>query len=154
MVQTTGALSFTKARVFISDDVGVSWKDVTSYGASIAIGGGERAGGEQNTYDGPIPVIKAGKRAGTTLTCRFVYTEGADPHPFETLRAVHETDDGAIEVQYAPEAGGFWYHADAGSYLENLLYPGGEAKPGDIVMSEFVVKCASLTKASASIAAD
>ena len=155
MTQTTGGLSFYKAVVFISDDVGVSWNDITGYSASVAVSGGERNIGEQNTGDGVTPIVKGGDRAGTEVTVRFVYTEGADPEPFESLRAVHESAGGAIEIQWAPSGGGatIWFHSDA-AILKNLTYPGGEHGTGEVVMCEFVVACAALTKAATSIAAD
>lgn len=155
MTQTTAGLSFTAAQVWISDDVGVGWIDLGPHFASVAVSGGERATGEQNTGDGTLPIVKGGDRASTDVTVRFVYTEGADPEPFETLRAVHEGATGAIEMQYAVSGGAseVWFHADEGSILTNLSYPGGEAGDGAVVMCEFVVKCAALTKAAASIAA-
>lgn len=155
MTQTTAGLSFVAAKVFISDDVGVGWINLSPYASSVATGGGERAKGEQNTLDGAVPIVKGGDRAGSTLTVRFIYTEEADPKPFDALRIVHESANPALHVQYAPggipAAGetGFWFHADG--ILTNLTYPGGEAGPGDLILCEFVVACAELAKADASI---
>lgn len=154
MTQTTAGLSFVAAKVFVSDDVGVSWEDLTPYGASVATSGGERSTGEVNTLDGVLPIVKGGDRASSTVTVRFVYTESADPHPFALLEAVH-AGDGEMELQWGPAGaggGGFWFHADA-AILTNLTYPGGDAGTGDPIVCEFVVKTAALTKAAASIAA-
>lgn len=155
MAQTTEGLAFTKATVWYSDDAKATWVNISSHGAAVAPGGGERSAGEQNTFDGVTPIVKAGDRAATTLTVRFVYTEEDDPKPFDALRIVHESATAAVHVQYAPggipAAGetGFWFHADG--ILTNLTYPGGEAGPGDPILCEFVVTCAALTKADASI---
>lgn len=154
MTQTTEGLAFTKAAVWISDDAKVSWIDIGAWGASVAASGGERSTGEVNTYDGVLPILKGGDRASTTLTVRFVYTEEADPAPFEALRLVHESAAGALQVQYAPSgapAGDswFWFHADG--ILTNLTYPGGDAGPGDPVMCEFIIKCDELAKSAASL---
>lgn len=154
MTQTTAGLSFVAAKVFISDDVGVSWINLSPYASSVATGGGERAAGEQNTLDGALPIVKGGDRASSTVTVRFAYTEEADPGPFAVLEAVH-AGDGEIEVQWGPSGvgdAGFWFHADA-AILTNLTYPGGEAAPGDPIMCEFVVKVATLAKSGASVAA-
>lgn len=154
MTQTTAGLAFTNAVVWFSDDAQVSWIDLNAWGAAVAQSGGERSTGETNTFDGVLPIVKGGDRASTDLTIRFVYTEEADPAPFEALRLVHESAGGALQVQYAPSgapAGGswFWFHADG--ILTNLTYPGGEAGPGDPIMCEFVIKCDELAKSAASL---
>lgn len=146
MGQTSNGMAFTSAKVFVSPD-NSAWTDVSGFGASVATAGGERAVAEQATFDGDTPIVKAGDRNAVTLTVRYVYTEEA-ADPFEILRTQHETVGGPIYVQYSPK-GGFWYKTGAG-ILVKPGYPGGEAGSGDTVMSEFVVKCAELTKAAAS----
>lgn len=153
MAQTTAGLSFVAAQVFISDDVGVSWTELTGHGASIAVSGGDRAAGEQNTFAGVLPIVKFGKRSSIDVTCRYVFTE-EDADPFNVIRAVHESDEGAIDLQYSPsgDADGFWFDTGAAGLI-SFTYPGGESGDGAVSMCEFVVKCASLTKADASTAA-
>lgn len=154
MAQTTAGLSFVAAKVFISDDVGVGWINLSPYASSVAVGGGERSTGEVNTLDGVTPITKGGDRASIDVTVRFAYTEEADPGPWAVLEAVH-AGDGDIEVQWSPSGvgdAGFWFHAD-GAILTNLTYPGGEALPGDPIVCEFVVKVATLAKSGASVAA-
>jgi hypothetical protein len=140
--KTDDGMSFAAAQVIVSAD-GAAWTDISGHGASVAVGGGEREVGEQNVFAGDTPIVKAGQRSATTLTVRYVYTEEAGD-PFEVLRAQHETVGGAIYVQYSPK-GGFWFKTGA-AVLVKPGYPGGDAKSGDTVMSEFVVKCAELTK--------
>ena len=156
MTQTTEGLAFTKATVWISDDAAVTWFNISGQGAAVAPGGGERSAGEQNTFDGALPIVKGGDRASTTLTVRFIYEEvAADAGIFDMLRVVHESETGLLQVQYAPggipAAGetGFWFHADG--ILTNLTYPGGEAGPGDPILCEFIVKCDELAKSDASL---
>jgi hypothetical protein len=146
MTQTTNGMAFVAAKVFISPD-GTTWTDVSGHGASVAIDGGEREVGEQHTMDGDTPIIKGGKRAAIEVTVEYVYTEEA-AEPFEVLRAIHETAGGAAYLQYSPK-GGFWFTTGAG-VLQMPGYPGGEAESGDILLGEFVISCASLTKAAAS----
>lgn len=146
MSQTTDGMSFIEAEVFVSAD-GVTWTDAGGFAASVAVAGGDRATGEQATYDGDTPIVKAGKRASVDLTCRYVYTEEV-ADPFEIVRAQYETEKGPLYVQYSPKDG-FWYKTGLG-IITSFLYPGGEAESGDVVMGEFVVKCAAMTKAAAS----
>lgn len=146
MAQTTDGLSFRQAIVFVSPD-GSTWTDVSGFGASVAVGGGERATGEQHTFDGDVPIVKAGKRGSVDVTVRYVYTEEATD-PFEVVRAAYEAAGGAFYVQYSPK-NGFWFKSGAG-VLTKHESPGGEPGDGSVVMSEFVVKCAELTKAAAS----
>lgn len=147
MTQTTGGMAFTRAVVFCSPD-GSTWTDVSGHGASVAQGGGDRSTGEQNTFDGVLPIVKGGDRASTDLTVRFVYTE-EESEPWEVARTAHESDSGAFWVQYRTKPGGNWHKTGAG-IIKSLVYPQGEAAPGDVVMSEFVVNCAGLSEAAAS----
>jgi len=148
MTQTTDGMSFIAAIVFVSPD-GSTWTDVTGEGASVAVSGGERATGEQNTFGAePEPIVKAGKKASIDVTVRFIYTETVSD-PFDICQTAHESATGAFYCQYRPLNGGNWFKTGAG-VLTSLLYPGGEAGSGDLVMSEFVVKCAALTDAAAS----
>ena len=146
MAQTTNGLSFIAARVFVSP-AGSTWTDVSGHGASVAVGGGSRTVGEQNTFSGDTPIIKAGKRGSIDLTVRYVYTEEA-ADPFEVIRAQYETVGGALHVQYTPDED-FWFKTGAG-VIQDFTYPQGEALSGDVIMGEFTVKCAALTKATSS----
>jgi len=148
MTQTTAAMSFVEAIVFVSPD-GTVWTDVTGEGASVAVSGGERTTGEQHTFGTePKPIVKAGKLASQDVTVRFIYTETASD-PFDVCQTAHESNTGEFWVQYRPKTGGNWFKTGE-SVITSLLYPGGEAGSGDIVMSEFVCKCAGLTDAAAS----
>jgi hypothetical protein len=140
-------MSFVEAYVFISPD-GSTWTDVAGHGASVAVSGGERATGEAHTMDGDTPILKAGKRASLDITVRFVYTETASD-PFDIAQTAYETAGGALYCQYRALNGGNWFSTGAG-IITSLLYPGGETGDGSVVMSEFVIKCATITDASAS----
>jgi hypothetical protein len=146
MAQTTNGMTFVSAEVHISPD-GVAWTDVSGHGASVAVSGGERTTGEQQTFDGDTPIVGAGPRGAVQLTVRYVYTE-EEADPFEVLRTQHETEGGPIYVQYSPKSG-FWFKTGE-AVLVKPGYPGGDSSSGDTVMSEFVVKCAALTKDTAS----
>lgn len=148
-VQTEDALSFIEALVYVSPD-GVVWTDVSGHGARVTPGGGERSSGEQHTFGtDPDPIIKPGKRSARTVSVEFAYTETASD-PFDVLKGIDDSQKGIMYLQYQVKPAGVWYYTPA-SVLTSLLYPGGEAGTGDIIMSEFVVKCANLIEAAASI---
>jgi len=140
-------MGFVEALVFISPD-GSTWTDASGHGASIAQGGGERYVGEQNTFDGLLPIVKGGDRKSSGITVRFVYTE-VESDPFDVARTAHESASGELWVQYRVKNTGNWFKTGSG-VIENLVYPQGEAGSGDVVMSEFVCTCAGLTEAAAS----
>jgi len=146
MSQTENGMSFRAAKAFVSSD-NATWTDLGGFGASVATTGGDRATGEQNTFDGDTPIVKPGKRASLDVTCRYVYTEEVSD-PFEVLRAIYETAGGQCYFQYSPKDG-FWYKTGAG-ILRQFEYPGGDVASGEVIMGQFVVKCASLSKADAS----
>ena len=146
MAQTSDGLTFIDALVFISPD-NAAWTEVSGFGASIAVSEGDRVVAEQHTFEGDTPIILGGKRNSVKVTCRYVYTEEA-ADPFEILRAQYETEKGPIYLHYSPKDD-FWFKTGL-SVLVKPGYPGGEAKSGDVILSEFVLVCASLTKAAAS----
>lgn len=146
MTQTTDGKSFREARVFVSAD-NSTWVDVSGHGASVAISGFERVTGEQNTMDGDTPILKAGKRGAGEITVRYVFTE-TDSDPFDVIADQHETDGGPLYVQYTIN-NTLWFKSGLG-ILVRPGYPGGDAGSGDVIMSEFVVKCATLSRAAAS----
>jgi hypothetical protein len=146
MTQTTNAKSFIKARVFISPD-NSAWTAMSSHGASIAISGGERVVGAQNTMDGDVPIVKAGKRGPIQVTCRYAYTE-TDTEPFDVLTDQHETEGGPLYCQYTID-NSLWFKTGLG-VLERPGYPGGDASSGEVILSEFVMSCVQLSRAAAS----
>jgi len=147
MAQTSDGMPFVNALVFVSPD-GTTWTDVSGHGASVAVGGGERAVGEQHTFDGDVPIVSSGKRAAIELTVRYVYTE-TEGDPFDICRTAHESHPGTFYCQYRPKSGGNWFKTGSG-ILTKPGYPGGESGSGDLILSEFVMKCAELTEAAAS----
>lgn len=152
MAQTTGAISFRTAVVKISstDTAWASMTDLSGSGAGVAVAGGDRVTGEEHTLEGDIPVVVAGKRGSIDVTVRCVYTEGA-AEAFETARAIYETAGGAAYVMWNPKGTGdssnFVFDTGAG-IMTNFKYPEGDAEGGEVVMGEFAVKCASITKTS------
>lgn len=150
MTQTTEALTFCAATVEIGAAC-TNFTDISGYGAAVAVSGGDRAYATQHTYDGDVPIIKPGKRDETMLTVRFAYTEEADPAPFETLRAMHQTPcGGPICVRYWPKGSGapatnFKYETGV-TFISTFKWPEGDADSTTIVMGEFTVPCPDLTK--------
>lgn len=145
MSQTTEGLSFREAKVEFYDSSAGSWTDISSHGASIAVSGGERATGTQHTFDGDVPILKAGKRGTLEITCRYVYTEEA-AGPFEALRTNYELPGGAMQIRYTPTGSGFMFSSGSDGICKNFKYPEGEAGDGVVVMGEFVVETPQITK--------
>ena len=146
MAQTDQALTFCAAIVEIAAAC-TDFIDISGYGAAVAVSGGDRAYGTQHTHGGDTPIVKAGKRNEVKLTVRFAYTEEVDPAPFETLRAMHQTDcGGPICVRYAPKSGGFTFETGV-TFISEFKWPEGDAESSEIVMCEFTVPCPDLTKA-------
>jgi len=146
MAQTTGAQTFRAADVeFSADDT--TWVDAGGHGAGVAVSGGDRAIGEQHTFDGDVPIVKSGKRAAISVTIRYVYTETV-AEPFEAARAIYETPGAECYVRWFPvgkTAGNYAYSTGAG-VMTAFKYPEGEPDPGTIILGEFTVTCASITK--------
>lgn len=147
MTQTASQLPKSRGRVFISPD-GTTWTSVSGHAASVVPSDGARIIGQQHTMDGDTVLLTEGDRVATTITGGFVYTETAD-EPFDVLRTAHESGDAEMWCQWEIQAGGNWFKTGEGK-LENLLYPDLDAASGDAVMSQFIIKCAGLTEATAS----
>jgi len=142
-------MAFVDAELHISPVATPTWTNCSGWASSVSISGGERAVDDVHTMDGDVPIRKAGKRAGLTLTGRFAYTEEAD-HPFDVLHTQYQTPGSYLEVQFCPkDADGKWYQTGA-AILQNVSYPGGEVGPGGAIMCEFVVAVTELTQADSS----
>ena len=151
MAQTTAGLTFCAARVEVATDAACTpWTDISGYGASVAVSGGDRAFGTQHTFDGDTPIVKAGKRAERLVTVRYAYTEEADPAPFEKLRAQYETEcGGGLCVRWFPKGKGAaanFKFETGNTFISKFSLPEGDAESTDIVMGEFEVPAASITK--------
>lgn len=140
-------MTFIAAEVFISPDE-TTWTELSGFGTLVGVDGGERIVDGVHVFDADAPLVSGGKRQIATLTVRYVYTETA-ADPFDVLRTIHETAPGTIYAQYRPQEGGNWFKTGKG-VLVKPGYPAGEAGSGSTVMSEFVMKCAELTEATAS----
>lgn len=144
MTQTLGGMSFRAATVELSAD-GVTYTDVSSEGAAIAVTGGDRAAGDQNVFGSDVPISKAGKRGPLDIVCRFVYSESAT-EAFEIARAIYETAGAQALVRWSPSGGsGFTFRSGTG-FMTTFMYPQGEAGPGAVVPGEFTVHVPEIFK--------
>jgi len=135
-------MTFARAHVYVSAD-GVEWVDLSGHGASVAVGGGEREVGEQLTFGADTPIVKGGARNAVELTVKYIYTE-EEGDPFLLLEEQHTDNYGELYCQYQAKDDGLWYKTGAG-ILVKPGYPQGEPS-GDVVLSEFAMKCAELAK--------
>lgn len=146
MAQTDAGLTFCAATVEIGAAC-TNFTDISGYGAAVAVSGGDRSYGVQHTFSGDTPIIAPGKRDEVKLIVRYAYTEEADPAPFETLRAMHQTDcGGPICVRYRPKGAGNFTFQTGVTFISAFKWPEGDAGSTAIVMGEFTVPCPDLTK--------
>ena len=149
MAQTTGAMNFMDAEVYVSGD-GATWTNIANVGAQINVSPAVMKSGEQNTMDGLWPIVKFGKNESVNVTVNYVYTE-VEAEAFEVLYAIHETAKKPIYLQFSPQ-GGLWFSSgtDPAGMIQ-FGFPGGDIEAADVIMSQFVVKCARLIKSDESV---
>lgn len=150
MPRTSEGLSFVAAAVEVSQD-GITWIDLSCYGTSIAVSGGDRGTGEVNVFCDERPIVKAGKKASQDVTLRYVYTEEAivDDGPFLSIRSWDDAVGGVMWIRYWPKSkdtGNFVFETGE-AIITSFQDPGGEAGSGDPVLGEVVVKTEELTQA-------
>ena len=149
MAQATGGQSFYDALVEIKPAGGV-WIDISGWGSSIAIDGGDRTTGEGYTFDGDVAIIGIAKRAPRTVTVRCLYTESASD-PYERALDAYRNHT-ALQVRWSPKGGDTnesRYTTSANdSYVVNCPPPVGEANGGEPTMFEFSVFTSDVTKDS------
>lgn len=148
MARTTEGLSFVAADVEVSQD-DLTWIDLSPYGSSIAVSGGDRTTGEVNVYADERPIVKAGKKSSQDIVIRYVYTEelGASG-PFYNMRGWDDAEGGVIYCRYWPKgkvAGNFVFLTGQ-AIITTFLDPGGEAGSGDPVLGEIAIKTEELTR--------
>jgi hypothetical protein len=134
MAQTSAGMAFTEATASLG--TASPYLDWSSWGVSIAQSGGTRAVGSQHTRDGDVPIQKAGKRAGVTVTVRFVYTQ-EDAGLFEIARAIYETAGAACWFQWEPDGSNDSYAVDG--IMTDFMYPQGEVSDGEVLLGEFTI---------------
>lgn len=149
MTQTTGQISFVNAKIEISTN-GSSWTDISGHTSSIDVPAQARASGEAYTFDGDTALITGGKREPVEITVRIIYTE-ADTDAFEVVEAEFETDDGdPLYLRWTPKGSGAntSQYATGACEIVSFQYPGGDASSADPIMTEFVLKAASITRST------
>ena len=146
MPRTTEGMSFVAADVEVSQD-GVAWVDLSPYGSSIAVSGGDRATGEVNVYDDERPIVKAGKKASQDLVIRYVYTEEV-LGPFTQMRGWDDTEGGVIYARYWPQGqvAGNYVFTTGQAIITRFQDPQGEAGSGDPVLCEIGIKTEEISK--------
>jgi len=145
MAQTTGAISFTNAKVEFSLN-NSDWVDVSGFSSEIKPDGGEREIGEFYTLEGDVAILTTGKRGPMEISLTVVYTEGGGDI-FEQVRDAYENNL-PIYMRWSPKGGhigDFQFVTDV-AHITKGSYPGGEAKSGDPVALEIVLKTSKVSK--------
>lgn len=149
MAQTTDQNTFVDAHIEFSDD-GSAWDDISGFSSEIALSGGDRNSGEVYTAEGDTPIIGAGKRTPIDVEVTVVYTEGT-ADPFETVRALYETDGGGdAYLQWVPRGdtvGNFMFTTGKG-IITSFMYPNGPVEPGDPQTVKFTLKVPAIAKST------
>lgn len=147
MTQATGGMSPSNMYVGLSA-AGSVWTDVSGYGTSVEVSGGERATGSVYTFEGDTPLQKVGKRGLITVTIRGVYTEAAAQ--FYTLAKTAYEGGSTLYARWSPgggDAGDLGFTTNAG-VVKNCIYPSGAADSADPILTEIVLEVATVTQAA------
>jgi len=126
-----------------------TWDNISGFANALTIGGGERAVGESYTADGDTPIVTTGKRGLYEVTGRVVYTEGTGD-PFEKVRGAFENQTN-LWLRWSPKGGStgdFQFTTSAG-LVTSMPFPGGDAGSADALITEFVLRCSTITKGTA-----
>lgn len=146
MAQISDAISAVDAKIEVSAN-GTTWTDISGAGSRIDAGTQARMTGTGYTFDGDTPIITYGKREPITITVEIYYSEALGA--FETLRAIHETENGGdIYVRWQPIGTGTGkaIYATGKAKLASFAYPSLDAASADPVVGSFSVVTGVLTR--------
>ena len=136
MAQTENAISFVAADAYIgaANPPTTNWGP---YGVAVAVSGGTRAVGEQNTRDGDYPIQKSGKRKGLVVTVRYVYTQVVSQF-HDTCAKIYDTDQAPCAFKWIPgsEADLGLGYIITGGIMTDFMYPQGTVEDGEILKGE------------------
>lgn len=145
VAQASVIVSFKDCKLEYSTD-GAAYTDMSGYGTTVDVGGGERNSGEAYTFDGDTAILGFGKRAPLEITITLVYTENAS-HPYQAMRSYFEnaTD---FYLRWSPLGGdaGEWQWTTTLGKLTACPPPMGEAASADPLVAEAVFRCANVAK--------
>jgi hypothetical protein len=132
---------------------GSTWVDISGATNMVDVPEQSRMSGAAYTFDGDGAVLARGKREPIDLTVTIIYTEVDSTEPFEVVRGLHETDDGAdIYLRWSPDGGGTGdnQYSTGASNLSGFQYPPVNSASGDPIVTTFTVTAALITTAAVS----
>lgn len=132
MTQTTGGMSARAMKVQVDVNAG-GYVDVSGYGASVEPSGGDRAYGEQHTFDGDTPIIGWGKLGASSVVLKAVYTQ-TDAEPFDSI---YDAKVGHLPVKVKwsiPGGASADKEYEVEGYVSKCTPPGGEAGSPAVIM--------------------
>jgi hypothetical protein len=155
MAQTTAQVSSVDAKVEVSA-AGSVWTDISGTANKVDIGPQDRAVGSAFTFDGDGALLTYGKRQPVDVTVTAIYTETAG-EAAETVRALHETVDGAtMYLRWTPigevAVGGRSQFSTGKSYIKSFQYPPVAADSGDPIMITFTVTASNIVRTASTTA--
>jgi len=150
-VSMSDAVPMSIGKLEISTD-GTTYDDVSGYGFTLEVGGGERMQGAMYTLEGDTAIITGGKREPLELTFKGLYTEDENS-PFETVWTQYDTDGGGgLYVRWSPKAGDIGddqFTSDQG-IVTACLPPGVDPESGDPTPFAFTLVTPKVTKSAIS----
>ena len=149
MAQTTGAMSGVNIKVMVSNN-NSDWTDISGQASNVVPSGFSRQSGEAYTYDGDHAIVTAGKREPIEITVNIVYTETAG-EAMTLVWTEFDADDGDdFWVRWSPGGGDTsdWAFTSDTGVIIACLPPGGEAAPGEPLMTSFTVKCGQVNQSA------
>ena len=149
MAQTTLAVSSRNAVVEASTD-GTTWTDISGYAQSVSPGDGTRLTGTAHTFDGPGPIIVAGKLDAQESTVNIVYTEDTGG-AYDRAKNAFDSSNSTLYLRVAPNgavSGGFRFTSTKGVITKFPAFHDLDASSGDVQMVEFTVQHGGWTKAA------
>ncbi len=147
MAQTTAATSARNAVVEISAD-GSSWTDISGVASTVSSGDGSRMIGTAHTFDGPGPIIVAGKLEEQESTLKIVYTE--DGTGYNVLLGYFNSTNSTAYLRVAPNGatnGNYRHTSNKGVITSFPQFAELDAGSGDVQTVEMTVTHGGWTKA-------
>jgi len=149
MAQTTLATSSRNAVVELSAD-GSTWFDISGYTQSVSPGDGTRLTGTAHTFDGPGPIIVAGKLDAQESTVSILYTEDTGG-AYDRAKGYFDDANSTCYLRVAPNgntSGNFRFTSTKGVITQFPAFNELDASSGDPQMIEFTVQHGGWTKAA------
>lgn len=148
MTQTTGAGAMRDVRLYCSSTAADVWLDLSGHLTALDVTGGDVVTDHLHIVGSDRAVVRYGKRELLDVGARIVYTEVASEAPnlidFVALKRAATP----IRLVWAPRGVAVGHQAfmTDTAYLYAVGLPGGDVADGTPIVTEFRVKCRTLSQ--------